>query len=205
MSIVGNWQREVERFAPSLSVMIHHGAERLAEEAFIEEAKRHDIVITTYALALRDQEQLSAIDWEYVVVDEAQYIKNETAKQTKAIKSIQAKHRIALTGTPVENRLSELWSIMEFLNPHYLGSGTDFRKSFAIPIEKYHDAERAETLKRLIQPFVLAPCENRQSHHPGFARQDGDECLLQPDAGAGLALRGCRQGDDREDRGIGGH
>jgi SNF2 family DNA or RNA helicase len=155
MSIVGNWQREIERFAPSLSVMIHHGAERLADEAFIEEAKQHDIVITTYALALRDQEQLSAIDWEYVVVDEAQYIKNETAKQTKAIKSIKAKHRIALTGTPVENRLSELWSIMEFLNPHYLGSGIDFRKSFATPIEKYHDAERAETLKRLIQPFVL--------------------------------------------------
>jgi SNF2 family DNA or RNA helicase len=155
MSIVGNWQREVERFAPSLSVMIHHGAERLADEAFVEEAKRHDIVITTYALALRDQEQLSTIDWEYVVVDEAQYIKNETAKQTKAIKSIQAKHRIALTGTPVENRLSELWSIMEFLNPHYLGSGTDFRKNFATPIEKYHDAERAEILKRLIQPFVL--------------------------------------------------
>jgi SNF2 family DNA or RNA helicase len=155
MSIVGNWQREVERFAPSLSVMIHHGAERLADEAFVEEAKRHDIVITTYALALRDQEQLSTIDWEYVVVDEAQYIKNETAKQTKAIKSIKAKHRIALTGTPVENRLSELWSIMEFLNPHYLGSGTDFRKNFATPIEKYHDAERAEILKRLIQPFVL--------------------------------------------------
>jgi SNF2 family DNA or RNA helicase len=155
MSIVGNWQREIERFAPSLSVMIHHGAERLSDEAFIEEAKLHDIVITTYALALRDQEMLSAIDWEYVVLDEAQNIKNETAKQTKAIKSIQAKHRIALTGTPVENRLAELWSIMEFLNPHYLGSGTDFRKSFAIPIEKYHDAERSEMLKRLIQPFVL--------------------------------------------------
>jgi SNF2 family DNA or RNA helicase len=155
MSIVGNWQREIERFAPSLSLMIHHGAERLADEAFIEEAKRHDIVITTYALALRDQELLSAIDWEYVVLDEAQNIKNETAKQTKAIKSIKARHRIALTGTPVENRLAELWSIMEFLNPHYLGSGTDFRKSFAVPIERYHDAERSETLKRLIQPFVL--------------------------------------------------
>jgi intein/homing endonuclease/superfamily II DNA or RNA helicase len=155
MSIVGNWQRELQRFAPSLSVMVHHGHDRLAGEAFIEEARRHDVVITTYALALRDKEDLRSLDWEYVVIDEAQNIKNEAAKQTQAIKSLNARHRIALTGTPVENRLAELWSIMEFLNPGYLGSGQDFRKQFALPIERYHDAEKAETLKRLIQPFVL--------------------------------------------------
>ncbi len=155
MSIVGNWQRELQRFAPSLSVMIHHGAERLTDEAFREEAKKHDVVITTYSLALRDKEHLSPIEWEYVVLDEAQNIKNESAKQTKAIRSLNARHRIALTGTPVENRLSELWSIMEFLNPNYLGSGQDFSKKFAIPIERYHDKNRAETLKRLLQPFVL--------------------------------------------------
>ncbi len=155
MSIVGNWHREIQRFAPSLSVMIHHGAERLADQAFEEEAKKHDVVITTYALALRDKEHLSLMDWEYIVLDEAQNIKNEAAKQTKAIRSLNAQYKIALTGTPVENRLSELWSIMEFLNPNYLGSAQDFRKSFALPIEKYHDANRAETLKRLIQPFVL--------------------------------------------------
>jgi SNF2 family DNA or RNA helicase len=155
MSIVGNWHRELQRFAPSLKVMIHHGHERLSGEAFVEEAKQHDVVITTYSLALRDKEHLSEIEWEYVVVDEAQNIKNESAKQTQAIKNLNARHRIALTGTPVENRLSELWSIMEFLNPGYLGSGTDFRKKFSIPIERYHDADRAETLKRVIQPFVL--------------------------------------------------
>src|SRR5205823_3175925 len=155
MSIVGNWHREIQRFAPSLSVMIHHGAERLADQAFEEEAKKHDVVITTYALALRDKEHLSLLNWEYIVLDEAQNIKNEAAKQTKAIRSLNARYKIALTGTPVENRLSELWSIMEFLNPNYLGSAQDFRKSFALPIEKYHDANRAETLKRLIQPFVL--------------------------------------------------
>src|SRR5581483_11651405 len=126
MSIVGNWQREVQRFAPSLKVMIHHGHERLSGEAFAREARQHDIVITTYALALRDKEHLALIDWEYVVVDEAQNIKNESAKQTQAIKSIHGTHKIALTGTPVENRLSELWSIMEFLNPGYLGSAKDF-------------------------------------------------------------------------------
>jgi SNF2 family DNA or RNA helicase len=155
MSIVGNWHRELQRFAPSLSVMVHHGADRLSDDAFIEEAKEHDVVITTYALALRDKEELSAIEWEHVVVDEAQNIKNETAKQTQAIKQLRAQHRIALTGTPVENRLSELWSIMEFLNPGYLGSATDFRKSFALPIERYHNAEQAATLKNMIQPFVL--------------------------------------------------
>jgi len=155
MSIVGNWQREVQRFAPSLSVMIHHGAERLSGPAFREEAQRHDIVITTYSLALRDKGHLAEIEWENVVIDEAQNIKNETAKQTQAIKSLDARHKIALTGTPVENRLSELWSIMEFLNPGYLGSGTEFRKSFALPIERYRDAEQAAVLKQLVQPFVL--------------------------------------------------
>ncbi|MDQ6662412.1 MAG: DEAD/DEAH box helicase [Chloroflexota bacterium] len=155
MSIVGNWHKELERFAPSLRVMIHHGMERLSGQAFEDEVQKHDVVITTYALALRDKEHLSSIDWERVVVDEAQNIKNEVAKQTQAIKSLNAPYKIALTGTPVENRLSELWSIMEFLNPGYLGSGSEFRKRFAIPIEKYHDANRAETLKRLIQPFVL--------------------------------------------------
>jgi SNF2 family DNA or RNA helicase len=155
MSIVGNWHRELQRFAPSLSVMIHHGHERLSGEAFAEEAKKHDIVITTYSLALRDKEHLSPLDWEYVIVDEAQNIKNESAKQTQAIKKLNATHKIALTGTPVENRLSELWSIMEFLNPGYLGSGKDFRTNFAIPIEKYRNKDRAEALKRMIQPFVL--------------------------------------------------
>ncbi len=135
--------------------MIHHGAERLSGPAFEEEVRKHDVVITTYSLALRDKEHLSNIDWQYLVIDEAQNIKNESAKQTQAIKSIQAVHKIALTGTPVENRLSELWSIMEFLNPGYLGSGTDFRKKFALPIERYHDAPKAESLKHLIQPFVL--------------------------------------------------
>ncbi len=155
MSIVGNWHKELQRFAPSLKVMIHHGHERLSGEAFEAEAKQHDIIITTYSLALRDKEHLSSIEWGYVVVDEAQNIKNEAAKQTQAIKKLNAHHKIALTGTPVENRLSELWSIMEFLNPGYLGSATDFRKKFAIPIERYNDKSRANTLKRVIQPFVL--------------------------------------------------
>jgi SNF2 family DNA or RNA helicase len=155
MSIVGNWQRELQRFAPSLSVMVHHGPERLAGEALIDEISRHDVVLTTYNIALRDKEDLSTVSWENVVIDEAQNIKNETAKQTQAIKQLHANYKVALTGTPVENRLSELWSIMEFLNPGYLGSGEGFRKGFAVPIERYHNQQRAETLRRVIQPFVL--------------------------------------------------
>ncbi|RLG30655.1 ATP-dependent helicase [Methanosarcinales archaeon] len=155
MSVVGNWRKEVERFAPSLGVMIHHGADRLAGRAFAEEAEKHDLVISTYALAHRDEEALSQVHWRHIVLDEAQNIKNPAAKQTQAIKRIKADHTIALTGTPVENRLSDLWSIMDFLNRGYLGSAQGFRKSFAIPIEKYRDDARAEVLRRIIQPFVL--------------------------------------------------
>jgi len=155
MSVVGNWQREVERFAPHLRVMIHHGTDRLAGSAFADEAERNDLVISTYSLAHRDCEVLSQVNWQHIVLDEAQNIKNPGAKQTQAIKRLKAGQMIALTGTPVENRLSELWSIMEFLNSGYLGSARSFRKNFAIPIEKYRDKGRAEVLRRIIQPFVL--------------------------------------------------
>jgi SNF2 family DNA or RNA helicase len=155
MSVVGNWQKEVERFAPSLNVMVHHGADRLMGAIFAREAKKHDLVISTYALAHRDEKTLSRAHWQHVVLDEAQNIKNPAAKQTQAIKKLKAEHRIALTGTPVENRLSELWSIMDFLNPGYLNSAQHFRTNFALPIEKYRKKEQAELLRRIIQPFVL--------------------------------------------------
>jgi len=155
MSVVGNWQREVERFAPSLKVMIHHGADRLSEDAFAEEAKGCDLVITTFATAQRDEDTLSRIFWHHVVLDEAQNIKNPGAKQTKTVKMLKAEHRIALTGTPVENHLFELWSIMDFLNPGYLGLAGRFHENFAMPIEKYRDLEQAERLRRMTQPFIL--------------------------------------------------
>jgi SNF2 family DNA or RNA helicase len=154
-SVVGNWQREIQRFAPSLRVMIHHGAERLSEKAFEKEAQAHDVVISTYALAHRDEATLATMQWDSLVLDEAQNIKNTATKQTQALRRLQADYRVALTGTPVENRLSELWSIMEFLNPGYLGSANDFRGRFAVPIERYRNSERAQALKNLIQPFVL--------------------------------------------------
>ncbi|MFZ3148780.1 MAG: DEAD/DEAH box helicase [Methanothrix sp.] len=155
MSVAGNWQKELERFAPCLRVLVHHGQNRLTGPGFLQEATGRDVVITTYALAQRDEEHLSAVSWSHVILDEAQNIKNRAARQTQSIKRFRSEHKIALTGTPVENRLSELWSIMDFLNPGYLGSFQSFRKSFVLPIEKYKNKSCSETLRSLIQPFVL--------------------------------------------------
>jgi superfamily II DNA or RNA helicase len=155
MSLVGNWQRELERFAPSLKVLVHHGLERLTGDDFVKEASRHDVVISTYALTHRDFDQLSVVQWRRVALDEAQCIKNPAAKQAAAVRMLPTKHRLALTGTPVENRLSELWSIMDFLNPGYLGTAADFRRRMAIPIERHHDTDHAARLRTLIRPFIL--------------------------------------------------
>jgi SNF2 family DNA or RNA helicase len=155
MSLVGNWQREAERFAPELAVHVHHGGERLSGPALRKAVRGSDLVITTYALAARDREELAAVDWARVVLDEAQNVKNPAARQTQAVKSFRAPSRIALTGTPVENRLSELWSILDFLNPGLLGTAPAFRRSFATPIERYRDAGRAEALQRVTRPFIL--------------------------------------------------
>ncbi|MBN1236770.1 MAG: DEAD/DEAH box helicase [Methanotrichaceae archaeon] len=155
LSVAGNWQKEMERFAPSLRVLVHHGPGRLSGQHFVKEAKGRDVVITTYALAARDEEDLSAVSWSHLVLDEAQSIKNHAALQTQSIKRLPARHRIALTGTPVENRLSELWSIMDFLNPGYLGSSEAFRKGYVLPIEKYRNNNRSEALRSIISPFIL--------------------------------------------------
>ena len=155
MSLVGNWQREISRFGPSLRVLVHHGLERLRGEGLVAQAQGHDVVIVTYGLTHRDLDDLVKIKWHRVALDEAQNIKNPAAKQSVAVRALTAVHRVALTGTPVENRLSELWSIMDFLNPGYLGSAPDFRHRFAGPIERQHDADRAQRLRHLIRPFVL--------------------------------------------------
>jgi SNF2 family DNA or RNA helicase len=154
-SVVGNWAREIARFGPALRVMIHHGGDRLSGEEFLAATEEVDVVISTYALARRDEEALRQVDWRGVVLDEAQNIKNPAAKQTQAIRRIGSGYRVALTGTPVENRLAELWSIMQFLNPGYLGSQKAFRSTFALPIERYQDKEAADRLRTLVQPFIL--------------------------------------------------
>ena len=155
MSLMGNWQRESERFAPTLALYVHHGGDRHGGDAFAEATAGADLVLTTYALATRDRALLAGVRWGRVVLDEAQAIKNSQAKQTRAVRAIPAPRRVALTGTPVENRLSELWSIMEFLNPGLLGPAKQFRERFAVPIERYRDKAAADVLRRVTQPFVL--------------------------------------------------
>ncbi len=155
-SVVGNWNKEIEKFAPHLKTLVHHGGNRLTDEAEFKTALlKHDIVITSYTLARKDEKLLAGVTWQRIVIDEAQNIKNPKAAQTKAILKLQSPHRLALTGTPVENRLLDLWSIFNFLNPGYLGKETQFRKSFEMPIQKDNNPSQAAVLKKLVQPFIL--------------------------------------------------
>jgi SNF2 family DNA or RNA helicase len=153
-SVVGNWQRELARFAPSLRVLVHFGAGR-RREPLAAVATRHDVVLSTYALLHRDETDLLAVPWDGVVLDEAQNVKNASTKAAQTARRLPARWRAALTGTPVENRLSELWSLFHFLNPGYLGGAEAFRKGFANPIERADDAETRERLKKLVAPFLL--------------------------------------------------
>lgn len=154
-SVLGNWEREVHRFTHDLSCLVHHGEKRKKGQPFVKQARQHDLIITSYALAQRDAKTLEKVSWEGVILDEAQNIKNPQAKQSKAVRNLEANFKIALTGTPLENRLSELWSIVDFLNPGYLGSQQFFQKRFANPIEKYNDKDSLQTLRSLVQPFIL--------------------------------------------------
>ncbi len=154
-SVVGNWVKEIGRFAKPLKVMIHHGPDRQSGDKFAEGAMENDVVITSYALAHRDLEDLKRPTWHRIALDEAQKIKNPSAAAAVAIRSLVAQHRVAMTGTPIENHLSELWSIMEMLNPGLLGTASEFRERFAVPIEKLADRDRAMQLREMIRPFVL--------------------------------------------------
>jgi SNF2-related domain/SNF2 Helicase protein/Helicase conserved C-terminal domain len=154
-SVVGNWQREAERFTPELLVVVHHGATRAKGDDVAAQVAGADLVITSYPLVERDRAALAQVPWRRVVLDEAQHVKNPGAKQTRAVRSLRAPRRLALTGTPVENHLGELWSIMEILNPGLLGSESSFREHFAVPIERYREEDAAERLRTLTRPFVL--------------------------------------------------
>ncbi|MFA1549586.1 DEAD/DEAH box helicase [Actinomadura chokoriensis] len=155
MSLVGNWQREAARFTPKLRVYVHHGTGRHRGEELAEAVASADLVLTTYGTAARDAEALAPIEWGRIVCDEAQALKNSGTRQARAVRSIPARTRIALTGTPVENHLTELWSIMEFANPGLLGPRAAFRQRFAVPIEREGDEQAALALKRATQPFIL--------------------------------------------------
>ncbi|MCY9657479.1 DEAD/DEAH box helicase [Paenibacillus chondroitinus] len=156
-SVLGNWQKELERFAPSLNIHLHYGAQRAKGEAFEASVAGADLVITSYNIALLDEEELASITWNTLCLDEAQNIKNAYTKQSQAIRGLNARHRIALTGTPLENRLTELWSIFDFINPGYLGTLRHFNHHYVGPIEKSTDGAPGLTsrVQRLIRPFLL--------------------------------------------------
>ena len=155
-SVVGNWLREIGKFAPQIKATVHHGSDRPQDsKAFKKACREHDLLITSFALARKDAKLVDGVKWHRIVLDEAQNIKNPKAALTKAICKFSAPHRLALTGTPIENRLLDLWSIFNFLNPGYLGTQSQFRRSFELPIQKNGDPSQSATLKKLVEPFIL--------------------------------------------------
>ncbi|MBY0122281.1 DEAD/DEAH box helicase [Bacillus sp. S/N-304-OC-R1] len=154
-SVLSNWQKEIERFAPGLNVYLHYGGNRPKGDEFTEKATGSDIVLTSYGLSHLDLEEFERLEWSSISIDEAQNIKNAQTKQSKAVRKLKGKHHIALTGTPMENRLSELWSIFDFTNHGYLGSMGQFQKRFVLPIEKDDNEEKVKQLQAFIRPFLL--------------------------------------------------
>ncbi|WKD59485.1 DEAD/DEAH box helicase [Corynebacterium caspium] len=154
-SVVGNWAAETKRFVPNLRVLTHHGSGRLTADEFIAAVAEADLVVSSYGVISRDVELMKQISWDHVVLDEAQNIKNSTTRAARSVRSITARHRIALTGTPVENRLSEMRSILDFVNPGVLGSASKFRHRFAKPIEREQNEAVLAQLRNLTAPFIL--------------------------------------------------
>ncbi len=155
MSVVGNWHKEAARFTPDLPVLVHHGLDRKKGPEFRREVEKSALVLTSYALLHRDFDLFQEVPWAGVILDEAQNIKNPETKQARAARALKADYRMALTGTPVENHVGDLWSIMEFLNPGFLGSQAEFKRSFFVPIQAGQDPEATRRLQRLTSPFVL--------------------------------------------------
>ena len=154
-SIVANWRKEAERFAPSLRLHVRQGAGRSRGAELERALGESDLVVCSFGITHRDFDQLREVDWGGLIVDEAQNLKNPGAKQTRAVRRLNAPIRFALTGTPLENRLTDLWSIMEILNPGFLGPERTFRRTFTAAVEGAQDPEATEELRRLVRPFIL--------------------------------------------------
>nr|WP_242518872.1 DEAD/DEAH box helicase [Thiorhodovibrio winogradskyi] len=151
-SLMFNWRREAERFTPELKVLTLQGSERHAR---FSEIPKHDLILTTYPLLPRDYQALGAHPYHMLILDEAQAVKNPRSKAAEAVRIINARHRLCLTGTPLENHLGELWALIDFLMPGLLGDDRRFKRLFRNPIEKFNDQPRAEQLRRRIAPFML--------------------------------------------------
>ncbi len=149
-SLLGNWLREIERFAPALRARVYHGSQRT-----LPRVEEFDVLLTTYGVARTEEKTLAKLPWRVLVIDEAQNIKNPAAKQTQAVKKIKAPVRIAMSGTPVENRLLDYWSLLDFALPKFLGSRKHFNEHYGRPIQGEHDRRAAERFRKLTGPFVL--------------------------------------------------
>jgi superfamily II DNA or RNA helicase len=160
-SIIGNWLKEFEKFAPSLKVYVHHGSQRITikkkeyEKKINKVLDEHDIIITSYATIRSDEKLFVNSEFDSIILDEAQNIKNPFTKQTITINKLKADIKFCLTGTPIENRLSEFWSIMNFVNPGFFSSWNSFKKKFAEPIELNNDEDKSNLLKKIITPFIM--------------------------------------------------
>ena len=155
MSVTRQWARELERFAPGLAVHVHHGPDRLAGPALLARAEESDVVITSYDVVARDLETVERVTWDRLILDEAQDAKNPATKRHRALRRIPRRRALAMTGTPIENSLGELWAIMDLVNPGLLGSRQAFERTFARPIEAARDARALERLRSLVGPFLL--------------------------------------------------
>lgn len=163
-SVLFNWKKEINKFGPKLEVMLHHGSDRIKDASGIKSlTKPHKIILTTFATLRNDIEFLETIPFDGVIVDEIQNIKNYNSQQTKAVKIMQATYRIGLSGTPIENRLMELWTIFDFLNPGLLDSRGLFQKDYVIPIERFQDKDAINRLKAIIDPFILRRVKSDKS------------------------------------------
>jgi SNF2-related domain/SNF2 Helicase protein/Helicase conserved C-terminal domain len=155
MSVLGNWLRETQRFAPALRCLVHHGSGRWHDESLLREMTQVDVVFTSYHLLYRDYADLRQVSWSGILLDEAQNIKNPDTRQSRAARGLKADYRIALTGTPLENHVGDVWSVMDFLNPDMLGKRSAFREAFFRPIQTGSDPGARVRLKRMTAPFIL--------------------------------------------------
>ncbi|MEK4128654.1 DEAD/DEAH box helicase [Solibacillus sp. FSL W8-0474] len=187
-SVVGNWQKELTRFAPDLEIYTHYGPRRLKGEDLTSylATQRPHVILSTYGTVTQDADDLQQIDWSTIALDEAQNIKNMQTLQSRAIRKLKGDHHIALTGTPVENRLSELWAIFDFIHKGYLGSFTKFADNFITPIERDESETHKRVLRMKIRPFLL----RRSKRDPDLQlnlpeKQESHEfCALTPEQAA---------------------
>lgn len=171
LTLLSNWRREISSFAPSLRVYQHHGESRMLASGFADAAAKADVVLTSYNLMVRDFTAISEVEWDALVLDEAQMVKNPDTAVARAVRALMPRKRVAITGTPVENSLMDIWSLEDFLNPGFLGERSVFRERFARPVAMNPDSAMRGRLRRALEPFVM----RRLKSEKGVASELGEK------------------------------